>query len=104
MEKYEHMPRKYLERVDLLIQLAEEAGELAAAASKFARVIRGTNPTPVTYRDALVKVLEEVTDVQVVLGETLSISEWEYVAQLRPQKLQRWMDRLEEDHAANDYI
>lgn len=41
-------PSDYLNTVQLLNQLAEEAGELASAANKMIRIIDGVNPTPVT--------------------------------------------------------
>lgn len=41
-------PRDYLNTVQLLNQLVEEAAELASAASKMVRIIDGANPTPVT--------------------------------------------------------
>lgn len=43
--------------------LAEECAELAKAALKAARVIRGENPTPVSFSKAEQQVLEEFTDV-----------------------------------------
>ena len=96
------MPRFYLEQLDLLVQLTEEASELSKAAAKMVRVIRGVNPTPVKYEDALESLLEETADVQVVLGEVLNMDDWERVAVLRPEKLSRWISRLEEAHAAKD--
>lgn len=96
------MPRFYLEQLDLLVQLTEEASELSKAAAKMVRVIRGVNPTPVKYEDALESLLEEVADVQVVLGEVLNMDDWERVAVLRPEKLSRWISRLEEEHAAGN--
>ena len=40
-------PSDYLGTIQLLTQLAEEAAELASAASKLVRVIDGENPSPV---------------------------------------------------------
>lgn len=96
------MPRFYLGQLDLLVQLAEEASELSAAAAKMVRVIRGVNPTPVRYEEALAALLEEAADVQVVLGEALNMDDWERVAMLRTEKLLRWSSRLEEAHAKKD--
>lgn len=93
------MPRFYLGQLDLLVQLAEEASELSAAAAKMVRVIRGVNPTPVKYEEALAALLEEAADVQVVLGEVLNMDDWEHVAMLRTEKLSRWTRRLEKAHA-----
>lgn len=47
----------------MLLQLAEEASELAQAALKMERVRVGVNPTPVTYKEAYAHLEEEYTDV-----------------------------------------
>ncbi len=58
----------------MLEQLAEEATELAHAALKAARVVRGENPTPVTLAEAAVNLREEYTDVvQCAKGVDLKI-------------------------------
>lgn len=44
-------------------QLAEEASELAQAALKVARIMHGTNPTPISLIEAKDMVREELTDV-----------------------------------------
>lgn len=44
-------------------QLAEEAAELAQAALKVARIMHGTNPTPISLIEAKDMVREELTDV-----------------------------------------
>ena len=48
---------------DILCQLAEEAAELSKAALKLRRVLTGTNPTPVSYEDAIYNLIEEYGDV-----------------------------------------
>lgn len=48
---------------DILCQIAEEAAELAQAALKLRRAITGTNPTPVSYEDAIYNLIEEYGDV-----------------------------------------
>ena len=45
--------------------LAEEATELAHAAQKYARILRGENPTPVTLEGARINLVEETVDVQI---------------------------------------
>lgn len=50
-------------RTAMLEQLAEEACELGQAALKTARILRGENPTPVTYEAAIYNLREEYTDV-----------------------------------------
>ena len=74
-------PSDYLNTVQLLNQLVEEAAELASAASKMIRIIDGANPTPVTPDEGC---------------EILSIAEWERVAHTREEKTARWVQRLEE--------
>ena len=47
--------------------LAEEAVELAHAALKMARIMRGENPTPADLGDALAKLKEELGDLEIYL-------------------------------------
>ena len=76
--------------VTLLDQLAEEATELAHAALKASRIMRGENPTPVTLRDAEAMVTEEWTDLCLVADVIgLSLDEDIY-----DSKTQRWISRL----------
>lgn len=89
-------PRDYLTESELLCQLAEESAELAQAALKERRTLTSDNPTPKTYQQAHVNLLEEVVDVYVSLGELLSLADWETVAHIRAEKENRWMQRLEE--------
>ena len=74
-------------------QLAEESVELAHAALKLARIIRGENPTPVLYMDALRKLREEYTDVftAAVAAELLVDSDISRI------KLDRWATRIREN-------
>lgn len=48
----------------LLEQTAEECAELAQACLKYARKLRGENPTPKTFCDCLENLREELGDVQ----------------------------------------
>ena len=52
---------------DLLIQLAEEASELAQAATKYYRAAHQSHPTPVSVQDARNALIEEVADVDVAV-------------------------------------
>lgn len=88
-------PRDYLTESELLCQLAEEAAELAQAALKERRTLSTDNPTPKTYQQAHIDLLEEVADVYVSLGELLSLEDWETVAHIREEKENRWIQRLE---------
>lgn len=89
-------PRDHLTEGELLCQLAEEAAELAQAALKERRTLTNENPTPKTYNQAHVDLLEEIADVYVSLGELLSLADWETVSHIRAEKKKRWMQRLEE--------
>lgn len=75
----------------VLENLAEEAAELAHAALKMARILRGENPTPVTLAEAREHVIEEYTDVAVCAGE-LPFSAVD--ARLYSQKRVRWYERI----------
>ena len=78
-----------------LEQLAEEAAELSQAALKVARVIRGENPTPVSYVKAVDHLQEEAADVRLCL-KVLSDA-FPYAMQteeMEQAKLNRWLDRL----------
>ena len=55
--------RDHLDQPELLVQLAEEATELAQAALKLRRAYTGVNPTPITAKDAYQGLLEEIADV-----------------------------------------
>ena len=55
--------RDQLSPADQFGQVAEEAVELAHAAMKMQRILNGTNPTPVTEKEAMGKVMEEICDL-----------------------------------------
>ncbi|MDD3040027.1 hypothetical protein [Bacteroides sp.] len=73
-------------------QLAEEAAELAQAALKVARIIRGENPTPVKPEDAMNHIIEEFTDVAVV-AKVLHLKVDVGIAKM---KYHRWNNRIDE--------
>lgn len=78
-----------------LEQLAEEAAELAQAAQKLARIVRGENPTPVTREQAFSSLVEELSDVTLCVN----VLETKYgnfdTKAITAMKYQRWLDRLE---------
>ena len=85
--------RRDISKADLYEQLAEEAAELAQAANKMARVMRGTNPTPKTEEEARNSLIEEYTDVVNVGTNILDIHpDW----LIGDYKLYRGKKRLEE--------
>lgn len=81
---------KYLSVASLYENLAEEAAELAAAASKTARVLRDENPTPTTYVEGVKHVIEEYTDViNIANALYLNVNK-----QIQSDKLERWSKRI----------
>lgn len=91
MTQIETISSKY-ETKTLLDQLAEEATELAHAALKASRIMRGENPTPVNIREAERKLVEEWTDLCLVADVMgLNLDEDIYDG-----KLNRWTARLNE--------
>ena len=71
-------------------QLAEEAAELAQAALKVSRILRGDNPTPIEPLKAAEDVIKEYTDVYLVSN----ILDIDIDATCFVQKRQRWVKRI----------
>lgn len=93
MENIEYI-RSRLSDAEQMAGLAEEATELAHAALKLRRVIDGSNPTPVTEKEAVDNLLEEVGDVLLcleVLGFPVDPEAYQVVMDA---KLERWANRL----------
>ena len=72
--------------------LAEEATEVAQAALKLARVIRGENPTPKKRAEAVLELIEELSDLELC---RMSVG-LEYDEETIDKKLDRWLSRLAE--------
>ena len=86
--------RKTVPYAEQMAGLAEEATELAHAALKLRRVYDGTNPTPVTEREAVANLIEEVGDVLLCL-EVLGLpAVSEDYQKAMDAKLERWVKRL----------
>lgn len=85
--------RQSISPVAALLQLSEEAAELAQAACKYARILDGTNPTPLTEQQAREALYEEFDDVQnaaKVAGiRGSNLRQW--------CKMIRWRERIEEE-------
>lgn len=83
---------------ELLAGLAEEASELAQAALKLRRAMDGTNPTPITAREAVKSLSEEAADVKLYL-DVLRMN-WENINEIEAFKMERWKSRLMEKEQA----
>jgi hypothetical protein len=89
--------RKTVSKDDLLCQLAEECSELSQAALKLRRAITKTNPTPVTYNQALEDLMEEAADVLLCLRVLPEVEENGYIIDIGiAEKAERWLNRLQE--------
>ena len=76
-------------------QLAEEASELAQAASKMSRKMRGENPTPLSYTELLHNFREEVTDVTDCLDDISHHYDMSlYDEEIHKEKMERFKKRI----------
>lgn len=94
-----------LPKTEILAQLAEEASELAQAASKLRRALDGTNPTPKSIAECEANLMEEFADISNAVkalcdawfGDDLD-SEcefWDAELEIEDAKYKRWLSRLE---------
>lgn len=87
---------------EIAAQLAEESTELAHAALKLRRTLTSSNPTPVTYDQALEMMAEELADIFVCVDALrYKLPGVKQVILLRENatmldKAARWVQRLEE--------
>ena len=79
-------------------QLAEECTELAKAALKMARLIRGENPTPKTAEEITANLVEEVTDVAICASEL----KLQFDPDLWERKINRFQHRWKKAHEVSD--
>lgn len=85
-----------------LEQMAEEASELSQASLKFARKLRGENPTPKEGNELVSNLCEEVADVATCM-DVLARYDSEFIKHaldIEYAKRYRWIKRLED--AKND--
>ena len=82
----------------LLEQLAEECAELAQASLKYARLLRGENPTPKTEQECLESLTEEMADVELCNSLLMGgdYVDFDAVMELIEVKDKRWHERLRE--------
>lgn len=77
----------------LFEQLAEEAAELAQAALKYARIMRGENVCRIGLGEAALNLQEEFTDV-ILSARIAGIGDWVNEEQIK-FKTDRWLDSLQ---------
>lgn len=78
---------------DLCNCLAEEASELASAASKLLRVKRGINPCTKSKEEVINNLIEEYTDTLLIAKDILVLREDE---QRKARKISEWRNRIEQ--------
>ena len=81
----------------LLEQLAEECTELAQAALKLARYIRGENMPAKTLMELTGNLLEEIADLDNILTLVAQTDLYDgpRIARIRENKMARWAQRIE---------
>lgn len=90
----EQFVRDHLPIGERLTQLAEEAAELAQAALKLRRAYDGTNPTPVSVKEATAALLEEYADVRLCIKVLNLPGRPATIYDMMDRKVARWADRL----------
>lgn len=90
-----------LGREELLCQLAEEASELAQAALKLRRVYNGKNPTPVTEKEALENLREEIADVWLAINSLEMNKDFMGYGKTMNKKTERWYNRIKNKRKEN---
>ena len=103
---------KNLPHVDVVLQIAEEAAELSAAAAKYVRVLRGINPSPVSCTKSCEKTAEEIADVLVALNvfgairidsANLRITVDSRILETMREKTARWAARIRESQRGGEH-
>lgn len=92
--------REHLSRASQFGQLVEECTELAHAAAKMQRILIGENPTPVTEKEAMSKVMEEICDLYSAL-EVLKLDANLKYEGIRKKKMVRWVERIQKGVTGN---
>ena len=92
--------REQLSPADQFAQVVEEAVELAHAAMKMQRILTGTNPAPVTEKEAMGKVMEEICDLYNAL-EVLKLDVNLKYEGIKKKKMARWVERIKKGVKVN---
>lgn len=88
----------------LLEGTAEEAIEFAHICLKYARKLRGENPTPRTIKDIKADFHEELADLTLCIDELWNADELDSqtVEEIFEQKSKRWHERIDEMEKENN--
>ena len=93
-----------------LEQLAEECGELTKACMKLIRAMGNGNPCNVTEEQAIAKVLEEWSDVEIAAIFMLQMLEgrcnydiYDRIDKIGEEKTTRWQSRVQEAQNGRDH-
>lgn len=93
------MSIKNLSETVRLEQLAEEAAELAHAALKLSRILRGESPTPVSEAEAREALVREIADVMVCTDALTDTRMLRDIGTYCTAKKDRWEQRLRQEQA-----
>ena len=92
-----------------LEQLTEECGELIQASMKLIRALGNGNPTKVSKDEAIAKVLEEWSDVEIagiyilrMLEDMADYDIYEKIEEIGKFKEQRWIDRVRKGEVTDE--
>lgn len=86
----------------VLEQLAEECMELAHAALKLSRKLRGESPTPKSLAECIDAMTEETADVMCCIDQLNGVVDQKEVSRIRENKEQRWKLRLRPEWQEGD--
>ena len=78
----------------MLELLAEESAELGHASLKYARAVRGENPTPKSFEECEKDLAEEIADVLLVIEQLAGTVQLLEVDEVMDRKFARWEERL----------
>lgn len=78
----------------MLELLAEESAELGHASLKYARAVRGENPTPKSFEECEKDLAEEIADVLLVIEQLAGTVQLSDVNAVMIRKMERWKERL----------
>ena len=94
-----------------LEQLTEECGELIQASMKLIRALGNGNPTKVSKDEAIAKVLEEWSDVEIagiyilrMLEDMADYDIYEKIEEIGKFKEQRWIDRVRKGEVTDEEV